>query len=97
MFKAVFGNGFRPLGVLLLFSVGQTLNSKTLTVFHVISMTTVTVEDEDYKALVELAGKMQTALGKRVSLGTAAGSACRYVLSETKRVEELLIKSKGKE
>jgi len=60
-------------------------------------MTTVTAKVEDYKALAELAGKMQTALGKRVSLGTAAGSACRYVLSDPRRIEELLLKSKEKE
>lgn len=53
-------------------------------------MTTVSINKEGYEAVAKLAGKMQICLKRKVSLGTATGYACRYVLSETKRVEEAL-------
>ncbi len=57
-------------------------------------MPTISISKEDYVFVAELAGKMQAALRKKVGLGTAAGSAARYVLSETRKLEELILKSK---
>lgn len=59
-------------------------------------MATISISKEDYEAVVELASKMQQVLKRRVSLGIAASHACRYVLSETKRVERSLIEREVK-
>lgn len=59
-------------------------------------MTTININKEDYALVAQLAGRMQMALKKKVSLGRAAGHACRYVLSETKRIEAAIKVDKTK-
>ena len=51
---------------------------------------TISIKKEDYIAAAELSGRMQIILKRPVSLGEAVGHACRYILSETKRIERLL-------
>jgi len=55
-------------------------------------MVSLTANKEDYQAIVKLAGRMQTILKRKISLGKAAGHACRYILSDTKMLETSLRK-----
>ena len=58
-------------------------------------MTTISISQEDYELVAQLAGRMQMVLKKKISLGRAAGHACRYVLSETKRIKAAVKTKRG--
>jgi len=55
-------------------------------------MVTIAAKQEDYETIVKVAGRMQMLLKRKVSLGEAAGRACKFILSDTKMLEASLRK-----